>query len=83
VLGLDLVLLAAANIGDEPDQAGVAFRPCLQRPGPQAARELRRQHRDADFSDDVPDPVEVVSVRFGHGQSTCAGSLWFRTLSTL
>jgi hypothetical protein len=31
VLGLDLVLRAAANIGDEPDQAGVAVRQRLQR----------------------------------------------------
>ena len=43
VLGLDLVLRAAANIGDEPDQAGIAFRPRLYGPGAQAARKLRRR----------------------------------------
>jgi hypothetical protein len=73
VLDLDLLLLAAANISNEPHQAGVAFRPRLQRPGAQAARKLRRQHRDAYFLDDVPDSVDIVFVLFVHGQSTWGG----------
>ena len=33
--------LVVANISDEPDQAGVAFRPRLQRTGAQAGRKLQ------------------------------------------
>ena len=55
--------LVVANISDEPDQAGVAFRPRLQRTGAQAGRKLRRKHCDAAFFDDVPDSVEVVVLQ--------------------
>jgi hypothetical protein len=69
VLGLDLVLLAAADVGDEPDQARVTFRPRIQRTCSQAARKPR-QYRDADLFDDVPDAVEVVVAFLAHIEST-------------
>ena len=60
----DLVLLGAAQIGDEPDQTGVAVGPRLERPRPQAAGGVRREHAHAHLRDDVPDAGEMIF--FGH-----------------
>jgi len=72
VLGLDFLLLAAMQVGDEPDQARIAVRPCFQGPRPQPARRMRGEHAHADFFDDVPDVVEVVVV--GHAKSILGAS---------
>lgn len=50
----DLVVLGAAPIGDEPDDASDAIRPRVQRSCLKANAELRRQHSQARFFDDVP-----------------------------
>ena len=60
MLGLDLTFLAAADVGHEPDQSGLAFRPRLERPRSQAAFERRGQHADADLLDDIPDAVDAL-----------------------
>src|SRR5579859_6270589 len=59
------MLLAAAPVGDEPDQAGGAVWPRLQRPRPQAVRRQRGQHADAGALDDVPDAGEMI-LSVGH-----------------
>ena len=70
VLGLDLVLLAAAEVGDEPDEAGVAFRPGLHGSRPHSTREGRGQHGDADLLDDVPDAIGARAALAGHVKLT-------------
>jgi Domain of unknown function (DUF892) len=84
MLGLDLMLLRAALISHEPDDAGIAVGARFQRTRPQAARELRGQHADADLFDDVPDAIQArLRTVFGlraHGTSVTApqggGSVW-------
>ena len=48
------VLLAAANVGDEPNDPGVTLGPRLERARPQAALEARGQHGNAGVLDDLP-----------------------------
>src|SRR6266540_1141527 len=55
----------AADFDDEPDQAGIAVGPRLQRPRPQPVLEARRHHADADFFDHVPYAVEMVLAERG------------------
>src|SRR5262249_38358736 len=59
VLDLDLVLLAALEVSDEPDQAGVALGPRLERARAQAPGKARGQHGDAGLLDDLPDAGDV------------------------
>src|SRR5665213_2015203 len=68
--GLDLMLLGAANIGHEKNQAGIAVGPCLERSRAQPAGKLRGQHAAADLFDDVPDPGDVVIL--AHGKTLMA-----------
>ena len=60
---VDLVVLGAAHIGHDPDDAGVAVGPGFQRPRAQAIAKSRRQHADARFLDDIPDAGDVVLLR--------------------
>jgi hypothetical protein len=55
----DFLVLPAAQVGEKPDDAGVAVRPRLDRPRPQAGGKLRRQHGDADLLDDIPNPINL------------------------
>lgn len=76
LLGLDLMFLAAAQVGDEPDEAGLAVRAGFKWPGAQTAGRVRGQHAHADVLDDFPDPVEVVL--FGHTRLIRRATGWFR-----
>jgi hypothetical protein len=59
MLGLDLVLLGAPPIGDEPDHAGGTVRPRLHGPRAQAGFAPRCQHAHANALDDVPNAIEM------------------------
>src|SRR5262245_22839417 len=76
VLGLDLVLLGAAQVSDEPDQAGLALGPRLQRTRAQAPGKARGQHAGADLVDDVPDPADVLLA--AHAGSTAEPAVLFQ-----
>ena len=60
---VDLVVLGAADIGHEPDDAGVAVDPRFQRPRAQTAGKSCRQHADARLLDNIPDAGDVVLIR--------------------
>jgi len=64
MLALDLMLLAAVQIRDEPDEARFALGPRFHGPCAQASGRMRCEHAHADALDDVPDAGEVVLV--GH-----------------
>ena len=68
MLGVDFVFLAAAQIGDEPDEARFTFRPRFDRPCAQSTGRMRGEHAHADAFDDVPDAGEVSFVC--HGRAT-------------
>src|SRR5437588_12342576 len=53
------VLLAAANVGDEPNDPGVTLGPRLERARPQAALEARGQHGNGCLLDDRPVSCEI------------------------
>ena len=53
----DLMLLGAAQIGHEPDDAIVAIGPCFDRSRPQSHGRAGCQHTDPDALDDVPDAI--------------------------
>jgi hypothetical protein len=52
--GVDFIVLGAAPVDQEPDQAGVTVRSGFQRAGAHAIVKTRRHHADTDLSDDVP-----------------------------
>src|SRR6185437_11706451 len=58
--GLDLILLGAADVGHEKNQASITVGSCLDRPRTQSTGEARGQHADANLFDNVPDPTEIV-----------------------
>jgi hypothetical protein len=53
------------NIGYEENQASVAVRPCFERSRAQSFSKLRRQHANANFFNDVPDPFDVAFPAHG------------------
>jgi hypothetical protein len=72
VIGFNLVLFCAVQIGHETDSAPVPIRPRFKRPGPQAARKVRGEHAHANLLDYVPDAVEM---RLVHHKRLTAGSM--------
>jgi hypothetical protein len=73
LFGCDLMFLAAAQVGHEPDGTGVAIGPRFQRPRPQAAAgKARGKHAHAHPLDDLPDAVQMIWLR--HGLLTASGA---------
>src|SRR5262249_8429559 len=64
VLGLDLMLFAAAQIGDKPDDTGVPVGSCFEGPRPQTTSEFGGQHADAYLLDDPPDALYAMLAHF-------------------
>jgi hypothetical protein len=69
--GRHFFVLAAADVGQEPDDTGFAVGPRLERPGPQAASKMCRQHRDPDLLDDVPDAINLLLLIHGADPLGC------------